>query len=85
MTKNLRIIIREKPKSVLFPSADDDVNVLVNENGVPCVVLPVIGDSIVGLLPQSVLMVCICRLKKNVFIKSKKKQIEQTMFLKFSC
>ena len=35
---------RENPASVLLPSLEDDVKVVLNENGVPCDVVPVIGD-----------------------------------------
>ena len=40
-----RIMRRENPASVLLPSLEEDVKVVVNENGVPCDVVPVIGDS----------------------------------------
>ena len=40
-----RIIRRENPASVLLPSLEEDVKVDVNENGVPCDVVPVIGDN----------------------------------------
>lgn len=40
----LHNISREKPVSVLLPSLEEDVKVVVNVKGVPSVVLPVIGD-----------------------------------------
>ena len=52
-----RIIRKENPVSVLLPSLEEDVNVVVNENGVPCIVVPVIGDIWSGSPPHRTLSV----------------------------